>query len=149
AFLKPHIGQTISEAIRRHPSAFEARAILPRRGRENQTFSTRPPVSAHGTILTAAMTRRGWFEISHAGWRRLSSSRPLGRLLLEAVQNAFDAQASVIVVDLAPDAIVVEDDARAGFLDERFIFTVFLSDKPEDPTRRGRMGRGLKELIAA
>jgi hypothetical protein len=44
---------------------------------------------------------------------------------------------------------VVEDDSERGFGDERLVYTVFLSDKQDDPTRRGRMGRGLKELIAA
>jgi hypothetical protein len=92
---------------------------------------------------------RHWFEISHDGWRRLSASRALGRLLLEALQNAFDEAPSLVTVELRPDAIVVEDDSERGFGDERLVYTVFLSDKQDDPTRRGRMGRGLKELIAA
>ncbi len=90
-----------------------------------------------------------WFEISHEGWRGISSSRPLGRLLLEAVQNAFDEQATTVAVDLSETSIVIEDDAVTGFGDERLVYTLFLSDKRDDPTRRGRMGRGLKELIAA
>jgi hypothetical protein len=91
----------------------------------------------------------GWFEISHEGWQRLSSSRPLGKLLLEAVQNAFDARASAVEVTFDADAISVVDDGPDGVDDERLVYTVFLSDKPDDPTRRGRMGRGLKELIAS
>lgn len=90
-----------------------------------------------------------WFEIADDGWRRLSASRPLGRLLLEALQNAFDERAGRINVSLSSREIVVEDDALAGIADERLVYTVFLSDKPDDPRRRGRMGRGLKELIAA
>ena len=46
------------------------------------------------------MTRDDWFEISHDGWRHLSASRPLGRLLLEAIQNAFDEQAARVRVAL-------------------------------------------------
>ncbi|RLB48530.1 MAG: ATP-binding protein [Deltaproteobacteria bacterium] len=95
------------------------------------------------------MTRRDWFEISHDGWRQLSASRPLGRLLLEAIQNAFDERAQRIQVRLGPTAIEVVDDAEGGFGDERLVYTVFLSEKRQDPTRRGRMGRGLKELIAS
>ncbi|MBW2464671.1 MAG: ATP-binding protein, partial [Deltaproteobacteria bacterium] len=95
------------------------------------------------------MTRRDWFEISHDGWRQLSASRPLGRLLLEAIQNAFDERAQRIQVRLGPSAIEVVDDAEGGFGDERLVYTVFLSEKRQDPTRRGRMGRGLKELIAS
>lgn len=89
-----------------------------------------------------------WFEIADEGWRRLSSARPLARLLLEALQNAFDGRAPRVSVTLAPDEVTVEDDADAGIADQRLVYTVFLSDKPDDPTRRGRMGRGLKELIA-
>lgn len=89
-----------------------------------------------------------WFEIADDGWRRLSASRPLGRLLLEALQNAFDERAARVSVSLSMDEIVVEDDADLGIVDERLVYTIFLSDKPDDPTRRGRMGRGLKELIA-
>lgn len=89
-----------------------------------------------------------WFEIADDGWRRLSASRPLGRLLLEALQNAFDGRASRVTVQIAQDEVVIEDDADGGIVDERLVYTIFLSDKPDDPTRRGRMGRGLKELIA-
>lgn len=89
-----------------------------------------------------------WFEVADEGWRRLSASRPLGRLLLEAIQNAFDEQASRVSVSFGPDLVTVEDDASSGIGDERLVYTIFLSDKPDDPTRRGRMGRGLKELLA-
>lgn len=94
-------------------------------------------------------SRRSWFEISDDGWSRMSSSRPLGRLLLEAIQNALDAGASSVSVELDERGLVVEDDAEAGIVDERLVYTLFLSEKPLDPTRRGRMGRGLKELLAA
>jgi len=89
-----------------------------------------------------------WFEVADEGWRRLSAARPLGRLLLEALQNAFDEKAGLVSVELSPDQVEVEDDAAGGIGDERLVYTIFLSDKPDDPTRRGRMGRGLKELIA-
>jgi hypothetical protein len=99
------------------------------------------------------MGRRDWFELSHEGWQRLSMARPLGRLLLEAVQNSFDglsssAGATSVSVTLRPESIAIEDDAR-GIDDESLVYTVFLSGKAEEPTKRGRMGRGLKELIAA
>lgn len=95
-----------------------------------------------------AAKSNAWFEIADDGWRRWSAARPLGRLLLEAVQNAFDGDADRIRIDLASDEVVVEDDAREGIVDERLVFTIFLSNKNADPRRRGRMGRGLKELIA-
>ncbi len=89
-----------------------------------------------------------WFEVADQGWRRLSAARPLGRLVLEALQNAFDEQAASVRVELTRTRVEVEDDANDGIGDERLVYTIFLSDKPDDPTRRGRMGRGLKELIA-
>lgn len=96
-----------------------------------------------------AKAAQPWFEISNAGWRARAHARPLGRLLLEAVQNAFDECAKLVTVQIRPEGIVVEDDAAEGFTDERLVYTVFLSDKPDTPTRRGRLGRGLKELIAS
>ncbi|MCB9596556.1 MAG: ATP-binding protein [Sandaracinaceae bacterium] len=95
-----------------------------------------------------AEPRNQWFEVADDGWRRLSAARPLGRLVLEALQNAFDESAGLVTVELGSDRVVVEDDAESGIGDERLVYTIFLSDKPDDPTRRGRMGRGLKELIA-
>ena len=89
-----------------------------------------------------------WFEVADEGWRRLSAGRPLGRLLLEALQNAFDGGASRVSVRLSGTQVRVEDDGQAGIVDERLVYTIFLSDKHDDPSRRGRMGRGLKELIA-
>ncbi|MDH5491287.1 MAG: ATP-binding protein [Myxococcales bacterium] len=95
------------------------------------------------------MSKPGWFEISHEGWRRVSTHRPVARLLLEAVQNALDADAPEVRVALGPEGCVIEDDSELGFADDRLIYTVFLSDKRDDPCKRGRLGRGLKELIAA
>lgn len=93
--------------------------------------------------------KQGWFEFSSGGWRKLSSARPLGRLLLEAVQNSFDARAPSVAVNLASSVVIIEDDASVGFSDARLAYTVFLTDKDDEPGLRGRMGRGLKELIAA
>lgn len=95
------------------------------------------------------MAKRRWFELSEEGWQRLATGRPLGRLLLEAVQNAFDAGAGSVSVELGAEAMVVEDDALAGVADERLVYTVFLTDKAETKDPRGRLGRGLKELLAA
>lgn len=95
------------------------------------------------------MADRSWFEISDAGWRRVTSARPLGRLILEAVQNAFDAGAANVDVTLSNDQILVEDDALAGVVDERMVYTIFMSGKEDRPDHRGRFGRGLKELIAS
>lgn len=94
------------------------------------------------------MPRARWFEIADEGLTRLVAGRPLGRLLLEAVQNAFDERAANVSVELARDRVVVTDDA-AGVGDERLVYTVFLTGKAQTAAQRGRMGRGLKELVAA
>lgn len=93
--------------------------------------------------------KQGWFDFSSGGWRKLSAARPLGRLLLEAVQNSFDARAATVAVNLASSVVIVEDDAVTGFSDARLAYTVFLTNKDDEPELRGRMGRGLKELIGA
>jgi len=90
-----------------------------------------------------------WFEIGDEGWARVAASRPLERLILEAVQNAFDADATSVSVELEAERVIVEDDAAQGIADPRLVYTLFLTDKAGDPTRRGRMGRGLKELVAS
>jgi hypothetical protein len=95
------------------------------------------------------MGKNGWFEISHQGWQARARTRGLGRLLLEAVQNAFDVAAPHVSVELAPNRVIIEDDAPLGFSRGELVYTVFLSDKGEDRGKRGRLGRGLKELIAA
>jgi uncharacterized protein (DUF924 family) len=55
--------------------------------------------------------REQWFEISDEGLVRRARERPLGRLLLEAVQNALDAGASNVSLELGAEEIVVLDDA--------------------------------------
>ncbi len=95
------------------------------------------------------MMATSWFEISNDGWRRMNAGRPLGVLLREALQNAFDEEVGRVTVELGPERIVVEDDGARGFADDRLVYTVFLTDKDDSPTRRGRKGRGLKELISA
>jgi hypothetical protein len=95
------------------------------------------------------MPKRSWFEISHEGWLGRSRARGLGRLVLEAMQNSFDAPAANVRVELEPHRVTIEDDASGGFGRGELIYTVFLSDKGAKPGMRGRLGRGLKELLAS
>jgi hypothetical protein len=95
------------------------------------------------------MSRANWFEISNEGWRRMNAGRPLSALLKEAIQNAFDERVQNVEIIIDGERIVIEDDSPRGFADESLIYTVFLTDKEDTPTKRGRKGRGLKELIAA
>lgn len=95
------------------------------------------------------MSRDNWFEISNEGWRRMNAGRPLGALLKEGIQNSFDEEVHQVTVRVGGEEIVVEDDAPSGFSTEALVYTVFLTDKEDSPTKRGRKGRGLKELISA
>jgi hypothetical protein len=93
--------------------------------------------------------RAGWFELSEEGWRRSNRARPLGQLVREALQNAFDQRARKVKVRLEEAEVRIEDDAPAGLARDEFAFTVFLGEKDTPPTWRGRKGRGLKEMIAS
>ncbi len=95
------------------------------------------------------MSRNNWFEISNEGWRRMNAGRPLSSLLKEAIQNSFDEDVAEVAVQIGSDEILIEDDAPQGFSHEKLVYTVFLTDKEDAPTKRGRKGRGLKELISA
>ncbi|MET0402554.1 MAG: ATP-binding protein [Cystobacter sp.] len=93
--------------------------------------------------------RSEWFELSEEGWRRSNRARPLGQLVREALQNAFDQRARRVSVRLGEAEVRIEDDAPSGLARDEFAFTVFLGEKDTPPTWRGRKGRGLKEMIAA
>ncbi len=95
------------------------------------------------------MPKASWFEFSHEGWLGRSRARGLGRLVLEAIQNSFDARAARVDVELAESRVTIEDDATRGFERGELVYTVFLSDKGARPDMRGRLGRGLKELLAS
>ena len=93
--------------------------------------------------------RAVWFELHEEGWRRQNRARPLGALVREALQNAFDHRAGRVEVSLTARAVAIEDDAPGGLAQDEYAFQVFLGEKDTPPTWRGRKGRGLKELIAS
>jgi hypothetical protein len=98
------------------------------------------------------MSASGWFDIEDSGWIRQQAGRPMEEIVRELVQNAFDAARSQVTIAIGREGretrISVEDDGE-GFVNPALAYTVFLSGKADDPTRRGRKGRGLKEAIAA
>lgn len=92
------------------------------------------------------------FEIDHRAFRAQNIGRPPEHLIREAVQNAFDESPQNVRVCIDPAAgkgvtLTVADDGP-GFSDEKEIWTIFASGKRDDETKRGRLGRGLKELIS-
>ena len=91
------------------------------------------------------------FEIDCKAFRSQNLGRNPSHLIREAVQNAFDESPSKVTITLETQTrglrLVVADDGP-GFKDEKEIWTIFASGKRDDVTKRGRLGRGLKELIA-
>src|SRR6266850_1251428 len=99
------------------------------------------------------MRARAIFEASPEGLRAQNMARSAAHLLRELIQNVLDEAASKCAVTVEYKAgrgvyVSVEDDVPGGIRDERLIFTIWMSDKQDQPTKRGRMGRGMKELIS-
>lgn len=93
------------------------------------------------------------FVVDAEGWREQNAGRPAADLIREAVQNALDEAVTKLEVTLDWEAgqgvsFTIVDDVPGGIRDERLIWTIWLSDKTDSPQKRGRMGRGLKELIS-
>ncbi|TAL42458.1 MAG: ATP-binding protein [Salinibacterium sp.] len=95
------------------------------------------------------------FVASPEGFRSQNIDRPPAHLVRELVQNALDeagvTQLDVTVTFHGPrqgTTVRVVDNAPQGVKDERLLFTLWLSDKEDSPLKRGRMGRGLKEIVS-
>lgn len=92
------------------------------------------------------------FEIDELAFRRQNQGRPLAQLAREAIQNVYDEHSGFchVKVQEIPDGLLVEvaDGVKRGIKRIEEIFTIFASGKRDDPTKRGRLGRGLKELVS-
>lgn len=96
------------------------------------------------------------FGADAEGWRLMNSGRPAAELIREAVQNVFDevTPEGVFWLDVNVEYedggvnFEIIDNIPGGIRDERLIWMIWLSDKGDSPNKRGRMGRGLKELIS-
>jgi len=93
------------------------------------------------------------FEIDERAFRAQNLHRPPGHLVRELVQNAFDEEgAKRVILEVRSEPgytrISIEDEVPRGFQDPKEIWTIFASGKKDSPLKRGRMGRGLKEMIA-
>lgn len=95
------------------------------------------------------------FELSNIGWRRMNAGRDAYELVREAVANAFDQDdvtsinVKIEAMDIGGTQVVIEDNSVRGIEDPSLVSTVFMTDKGDSPKKRGRKGRGLKELISA
>ena len=89
-----------------------------------------------------------WFDIDCQGWKRINAGRPAGHLIREAISNSFDEDSvTTINIDLKPGYIKIEDDGQRS-QDIQMLFTIFMTDKKDSHLKRGRKGRGLKELLS-
>lgn len=94
------------------------------------------------------------FEIDERAFRAQNLQRPSGQLVRELIQNVFDEEGAtklevfLMIDDFDCAQVTVTDDVPRGIVDPKQIWTIFASGKKEAPTKRGRMGRGLKEMIA-
>jgi len=92
------------------------------------------------------------FEIDELSFRRQNQGRPLQHLVRELVQNVFDEDARFCTVEVAeePDGlrIKVADGVKRGIRKIEEVFTIFASGKRDAPTKRGRLGRGMKEMVS-
>lgn len=103
--------------------------------------------SGESKILEQSATR---FQISNEGWTRMNAGRSASDLIREAVSNTFDADGVTEVrVSIYPGLAIIEDNSPTGIGDPNLVSTVFMTDKSDSATKRGRKGRGLKELISA
>lgn len=89
------------------------------------------------------------------GFRSQNLDRPPAHLVRELVQNALDED-GVTALDVLVTyhgarqgtTVRVVDNAPNGVADPKLLFTIWLSSKEDSPTKRGRMGRGLKEIVS-
>lgn len=95
------------------------------------------------------------FVADPEGFRSQNADRPPAHLVRELVQNALDED-GVTKLDVevsyngprSGTTVTVRDNSPAGVRDARLLFTIWMSDKEDSPTKRGRMGRGLKEIVS-
>lgn len=95
------------------------------------------------------------FVASPEGFRSQNLDRPPQHLVRELVQNALDEDGvtslDVLVTYHGPrqgTTVRVTDNAPNGVTDPKLLFTLWLSNKEDSPVKRGRMGRGFKEIVS-
>ena len=93
-----------------------------------------------------------FLAIDVQGWISQNRGRNPWELFREVLQNSMDAveeQGSEIHVQFnsRKREIVVKDDGP-GYSELQHAWTVYGGDKGEDPTKRGRFSRGIKETVA-
>lgn len=97
----------------------------------------------------------GWLAVSLEGFAQQNVARPIEHLIKELVQNSLDAILSTggsVFLDILQQengkCIVKCLDDGEGIVDMYNLRTVFWTSKQDSRFKRGRMGRGFKELLS-
>ncbi len=96
----------------------------------------------------------GWLKISTEGFASFNQSRPPGHLVKELVQNALDAvgdAGGTVSLDYRHDGHIFHVDCRDsgnGIHDLSAMRVVYLTFKTDSHLKRGRFGRGFKEILS-
>jgi len=97
---------------------------------------------------------KGWLTISTDGFASMNAARPAEHLLKELVQNALDSlsrdQNGKVRLDYSHDGHWFEvtcSDNGSGIEDLTDLRVVYLTHKIDSHIKRGRFGRGFKEVL--
>ena len=96
-----------------------------------------------------------WLAVSTDGFAALNAGRPPAHLVKELLQNGLDALGEAgghVALNARereePGAILITcQDNGVGIRDLPMVRTVFFTSKTDSPLKRGRMGRGFKEML--
>jgi hypothetical protein len=105
-------------------------------------------------MTTEILSRGEWLAVSTEGFAEQQRGRPLAHLVKELVQNALDAvdedgEINLDVTPLPGLRVLIEcSDDGPGAEDLHDLNVVFLTSKKDSTLKRGRMGRGFKELLS-
>ena len=100
---------------------------------------------------------KNWLAVSLEGFSQQNAARPKEHLVKELVQNSLDAVCETprggrvsldIISDLGEGCVVRCSDDGVGVSDMENLRTVFWTSKHDSRFKRGRMGRGFKELLS-
>lgn len=96
-----------------------------------------------------------WLAVSLEGFSQQNAARPVEHLVKELVQNSLDAlpchggRITLSVSENTDGKCVIEcQDDGQGIVDMENLRTVFWTSKQDSRFKRGRMGRGFKELLS-
>lgn len=90
------------------------------------------------------------YAIDEDSWNKRQQGRSLHEVVREPIQNSMDTGSDIkIQLNYEDSSVVVEDYDDEGVQDLGNFYTLFDGTKAGNPEKRGRFGRGTKELVGA